>query len=263
MNISNLTLKRCRQGWMFFKNSGWIGPCLDMFGEYGEQEVMIMDYFLRPGDTAIDVGANIGVFSIPMAKMVGAQGRVISVESHADVFNILNANAEVNQLGNIFPVNAFISNDPGTSMTGSYAFVSDRWTPQVIQLDDLALDNCRFIKIDVDGREINVLRSAETLITNTRPILYFENEKKSLSTELLSYVRSLGYDMWWHYAPIFKKDNFYAKLKTFREVHNPGVFSPMTLAVPMELQADLPFLPWKISDRLEWIGDFLTGEQHA
>lgn len=257
MNISNLKLKRCRHGWMFYKNSGWIGPCLDLFGEYGEQEVMIMDYFLRPGDIAIDIGANIGVFSIPMAKMVGESGQVISVESHAGVINILNANAEINQLNNITPINAFISNDPATSMTGSYAFVSDQWTPPVIQLDSLGLKSCRFIKVDVDGREINVFKSAENLIAETRPILYFENEDKSLSTALLGYIRSLGYDMWWHYAPIYREHNYFGKRTTFRQKADPGVRSPMTLAVPMELCADLPFLPWKISDRLEWIDSFI------
>jgi 2-polyprenyl-3-methyl-5-hydroxy-6-metoxy-1,4-benzoquinol methylase len=49
----------------------YIGKCFDLYGEYSESEVNIMRGLVRSGDTVIDVGANIGDLTLPLAQMVG------------------------------------------------------------------------------------------------------------------------------------------------------------------------------------------------
>src|SRR6185369_4454414 len=52
----------------------YIGKCFDLYGQYSESEVAMMRAFLREGSTVIDVGANIGDLTLPLARIVGESG---------------------------------------------------------------------------------------------------------------------------------------------------------------------------------------------
>src|SRR5690348_8096182 len=91
MTLGDLTLKRCRYGWMLFEGP-YIGKCFELYGEYSESEVAVMRNFLKEGSVAIDVGANIGDLTLPMSRMVGESGRVYGFESNPATYNILCAN---------------------------------------------------------------------------------------------------------------------------------------------------------------------------
>src|SRR4051812_4112055 len=56
---------------------------------------------LRPGDTVVDVGANIGAFAVVAASIVGPRGRVIAFEPVAETFQCLTENVALNGLGNV------------------------------------------------------------------------------------------------------------------------------------------------------------------
>ena len=70
MQFGRWTLKRCRYGWMLF-DGPYIGKCFELYGQYSESEVSLMRQFLRDGSTVIDVGANIGDLTVPLARAVG------------------------------------------------------------------------------------------------------------------------------------------------------------------------------------------------
>src|SRR6202011_3442622 len=78
MQFGNLTLKQCKYGWMLFSGP-YIGKCFELYGQYSESELSVMRAFLGEGSTVIDVGANIGDLTIPLAKMVGTSGRVYAI----------------------------------------------------------------------------------------------------------------------------------------------------------------------------------------
>lgn len=209
MEFAGLKLQKCRHGWMLCAGP-IIGKCLELYGEYSEGEVATMRRYVRPGDAVIDVGANIGSLTLPMAGLVGPQGRVFAFESQPYNFNLLCAHLALNGIEHVKPFNAFVSDvaNPKTSSDVWGSYVSDKWPTQLMKLDELGLESCALIKIDVDGGELGVLRSAARLIEKARPVLYLENDVKSESRALLQHVFDLNYDLYWDPQPLFVQDNF-------------------------------------------------------
>lgn len=247
--FGNLQLKQCRYGWMLF-DGPYIGKCFELYGEYSESEVAMMRRFIKPGDCVIDVGANIGDLTLPLAQMVGPAGSVHAVESNAEVFNVLCANLAINGVRNVKPVNAYVAlpSEPLPAAAVS-PFVSERWAPPAVALDGLGLEHCRLLKIDVDGAEISVLRSAERLIERTRPVLYLENDVRDRSPGLLRHLASLDYDLYWHSAPIFSPDNYFGNVDNYWLPEM--IFSAMVLGLPRESGLQAPDLP-KVQSFDEW-----------
>jgi len=64
---------------------------------------------LKPGDVFVDVGANIGFFSLLASQIVGSEGRVVSIEPSPTIFAQLTANVALNRVGNIRLVNCAAS----------------------------------------------------------------------------------------------------------------------------------------------------------
>jgi FkbM family methyltransferase len=173
-----------------------------------------MRTFVKAGAIVVDVGANIGDLTLPLAQMVGDSGRVYAVESRADSFNVLCANLALNGIRNTKPMNAFIAAsadvDTASAVWGKHAFVSENWAAPIVALDDIEMPKCDLIKVDVDGKELDVLRSAEMCIERFRPVLYVENDVRAASAELIAVAQDkLGYDLYWHPAPIFQERNFF------------------------------------------------------
>ena len=79
----------------------------------------------------------------------------------------------------------------------------------VVRLDDF-YDQPRldFLKIDVEGMEVSVLRGAERAIRRHRPIIYAENDRKENSSELGELLRNLGYRLHWHRPPLYSPANW-------------------------------------------------------
>src|SRR5665213_1830394 len=181
MQFGSLTLKQCKYGWMLYAGP-YIGTCFDRYGQYSESEVEVMRNFLTEWSVVIDVGANIGDLTLPLARIVGSTGRVIAVESHPVTFNILCANLALNAISNVRPLNIYLTPDgadaTNTGTWGQEAYVGDYWPPSYAALDSLEIPQCDLIKIDVDGAELAVLESGEMIIERHRPVLYFENDQK-------------------------------------------------------------------------------------
>ena len=253
MQFGALKLKCCKHGWMLFSGP-FIGKCFDLYGQYSESEVAMMRGFLREGSTVVDVGANIGDLTVPLARIVGDSGRVYAIESHPDNFNILCANLALNTIRNTKPLNVFIASsenaDTGSKAWGEFAYVSRTWKSQFLALDALDLEACDLIKVDVDGKELDVLQSGEMQIERHRPILYFENDVREASAELLSYAKDkLGYDLYWHPAPIFDESNFFGNPVNHWAPRR--IVSLMVLGVPAEHKKPISGLR-PIHDKNDW-----------
>jgi len=229
MQFGPLTLKRCRYGWMLFSGP-YIGKCFELYGEYSESEVALMRALVRPRHVVVDVGANIGDLTLPLAQMVGPEGRVHAIESHPDNFNVLCANLALNQMTNVNPINAFVRKSETAEVRPH--FVRAGTEPQIVAIDDLGLTRCDFIKIDVDGNELDVLLSAEATLTRFRPVLYLENDVREKSRPLLAFLLQERYALYWHLAPIFSANNFFGN--PTNHWAPPNIVSYMVLAIPEE-----------------------------
>lgn len=246
-------LKRSKYGWMLFFGP-FIGKCFELYGEYSESEIEIFKLYVRPGDIAIDIGANIGDLTVPLASLVGGEGRVYAYESHPSVFNVLCANLALNNIHNVKPINAFVAQSAdvstGSAQWGERAYIGDNWEPTFTELDRLDIDRLRFIKVDVDGNELEVLKSGLQLINKFRPVIYFENDIQEKSKALLDFVLGLGYRVYFHNAPIFQSDNFYKNPENAWEPENISSF--MMLALPNGIAPPKLNLPEVVSSDDWW-----------
>ena len=162
-----------------------------------KHEEQIMGLF-RPseGDTVVDIGAHMGRYTIPCSKSAGMSGKVVAIEAHPYNFRILQHNLRLNKIKNVSLLNcAVYSNrarlklylpdeDLGYTMHHSLMtnYLASKYSNEIerkyIEVEADTLDNLlkarginevNWIKIDVEGAELEVLRGArEILSTNTR-----------------------------------------------------------------------------------------------
>lgn len=171
---------------------------------------------LQPGDTFIDVGANIGVHVADAARIVGAQGRVVAIEPNTENCRLLLLTVEKNNLHNVTLVPCALSDVGewtwfGTHIGSNGGLLHSNsetlaqgfgFVVPVRRLDDIAPINTNMIKIDVEGAEISVLRSGLTTLQRDRPsiIMEFSCEMVQRVSEIeplqaLLWIESLGYDI--------------------------------------------------------------------
>lgn len=215
-------LKPCRYGPMLYNfRDQYVGRSLDLYGEFSEGEVSLFRELIRPGDVVIDAGANIGALTVPLAQIVGPEGRVIAFEPQRILFQTLCANLALNNIPNAYGVECVLGAEPGTVVIppinyckennfgglelGSYEVGEP---VEVVTLDSFELDSCDFIKIDVQGMEEQVLRGAADLIARSRPLLYVEDDSLLEASPLMQYIYSLNYRMYRHTPLLFNPSNF-------------------------------------------------------
>jgi len=225
VNELTLKVKPTAYGPMcFLPNDVYVGGSLDAYGEFsaGEQDFF---HFVARGGAAVDVGANMGAHSVPMAKWFS---HLYAFEPQEIIYRILRFNL-ANSL-NATSYKAAVGNEEGVvyfpaldySVKNNYgAMHKDLGKDQDIQMipvqvrmldkvDALrAEENIDLIKVDVEGMEKDVLEGAQYLIDKYRPVLYVENDKPDKMKALVQFINNLGYKAYWHITPLFRPDNFY------------------------------------------------------
>jgi FkbM family methyltransferase len=184
-------------------------------------ELAFVDKYLEEGDVFIDIGSNIGLFTILAAKKVGVNGKVLSFEPCSKTYKRLLQNIELNNFTNIIdPIQHAVSDISGETelklADGGY----DAWNSlampsagvnynieriKTISIQDLEnqfsfISKAKLIKIDVEGWEMNVLKGGQEFFANAdSPDLMVEfteeNAKNAGYTckQLYSYLENLGY----------------------------------------------------------------------
>lgn len=187
--------------------------------DFESNERSFLLHYLRPGDVFVDVGANIGLFTIVAAKIVGTDGRVYAFEPSALPRSRLEENIILNRLGNVTVEPLALSDESGeldfsTPMDGHDAWGSLA-TPtagkniqtariQTIDWDSYAirLDSAKpvMMKIDVEGWENHVLYGAtRTLSSSDAPLLQVEFTDEAAQSAgsscalLYQHLTDLGY----------------------------------------------------------------------
>ncbi len=212
-------LRPWRHGLMLFLAADKIiGRALELYGEFAETENRVMVRLVGAGDLVLDVGANVGTVTLPLAAHVGPSGRVIAFEPQRLVFQHLCANIALNGLTNVDARWAAVGATAGSARIpaldptlaenfGATRLAADGEVVAVTPIDSLQLERCDLIKIDVEGMEDDVLRGAEHTIAKHRPALYFEAKKSDNTRWCLSWLLQRDYRLYWHFAPFFSRPN--------------------------------------------------------
>ncbi len=155
----------------------------------GQYEPLATDFMrqrLRPGMTAVDVGAHVGYLSCYMSKLVGPAGRVVAIEPAEENARLVRRNAADNDL-TIEVICAGAGSRQTTRslhVTGSsdshgfYEHPNSRTRRQVtveeVPLDELFASSPDLVKIDVEGAEVEVLEGMQRMLSEARPDLLVE-----------------------------------------------------------------------------------------
>jgi FkbM family methyltransferase len=180
----------CRYGNLsYFTNDGPIGDSLREYGEWAQVEIDFLSAFAPVGSTVIDVGAFIGTHALAFSDAVGPEGRVFALEPQPEAFQLLSTNVGRNSATNITVLNvaagaragdATIDLFPhdrrfnGGSSATSAPSGAENVDISVLAIDELPLDSCALVKIDVEGAESEVLNGLTDVIQKFRPVIFCE-----------------------------------------------------------------------------------------
>ena len=167
---------------------------------------------LRRGDIAIDIGANLGYYTRPMADIVGAEGRVYAVEPVPVIFSVLERN--VRGRGNVSLMNYALGEEDTTiemandsvAEAGYFGtgrnFVSEgklsggaiRFSAQMRRGSELfgALERVDFIKCDIEGYERVVIPELRPIIERHHPTVLIETDGQTRE-QIIAIFSAMGY----------------------------------------------------------------------
>lgn len=192
----------CVNGIYYPKDAGkcYVYDCLKKGKVWERTMVKKMRSIVKPNDTVIDCGANIGLHSFELSKLVGEGGDVYAFEAIPPIFDCLNRTVDEKELLNITTNNYGLYSEDGMDLifksdlsgrSGMYRkgkVFEHTFTVKSITLDTYFKDYHRpikFIKIDVEGAEFEVLKGATDLINKHKPSIIVEVWKSPKKIEEL------------------------------------------------------------------------------
>jgi FkbM family methyltransferase len=223
-----------------------IGRSLRLYGEFSGDEVDSILSLVRPGDHALDIGANIGFHSLALARAVGPEGHVTAIEPQRFCFQLLCANMIANQLTTVHCLRAAAGAASGTcevpcldpssphnaggtsvSLTGTGTQNMDK--VPLITVDSLTLDRCNFIKIDTEGFEVEVVLGATATLARCLPVLYVEVHDQDKLRDLIAALGPFGYRLVLHHTQFYRAGN---PMQEPLQMFNPGAGGRALIALP-------------------------------
>ncbi|KUJ51985.1 FkbM family methyltransferase [Chryseobacterium sp. JAH] len=196
--------------------SDWIQQQLYFLGDYEKPEIDYVTEFLKPGDVFIDIGANIGLFSLNASEIVGEKGKVYAFEAFPSNYRQFKENISINKFENIIPENKAISNQNSTieilynekdrNIGMASAFLKDFTSNEVVECttldqysDDHNINKIALIKIDIEGSEYDALLGMTKILTEIKPQILIEINHKTLQdsghneVEIINLLRKFNY----------------------------------------------------------------------
>lgn len=205
------------------RNDLYIFSGISETGVWSGDELDLLGQLIQPGQTVLDVGANMGTHTLAFCNFVGPTGRVHAFEPQRIMFQAMVASVALNSWANVHAHMTLVGAKKGVmrlpgirydepSNFGMMTLAPDRDRPDtlsylddeageevaMITVDSLNLPACHLIKIDVEGMEIDVLRGAAKTIKAHRPLIYMECQPDARSKSSLKLLKSMGYATWWH-----------------------------------------------------------------
>ncbi len=205
------------------------------FSEADEPELTVVKHLVKPGDTVVDVGANVGWYTNYLSRLVGDRGRVISLEPMPETFALLSNSVKAHRLANVELHNVGASEFDGSAVMEIPQYVSGganyymahivdsaRQVSTMCQrevklrsLDSMLGETLRkvgFIKCDVEGHELQLIKGAQETIKVSKAAWLIEISRSSdpdlegsNSAQIFGLLAAQGYSPWWLDKNIFRR----------------------------------------------------------
>lgn len=194
----------------------WIQQQLYFLGDYEKPEIDYLYSVLKSGDTFIDVGGNIGLFSFNASRIIGNSGKVYAFEAFKPNYEKFSQHLTLNNFKNVTLEHLAVAEKEGyieilynenygnVGMASSYLKdFTAKETVKSISLDDYiknqAVTNITLIKIDIEGGEFSALQGMQEILTHCKPKIIIEINNIALKSsnhsedELIQLLLEKGY----------------------------------------------------------------------
>lgn len=179
--------------------------------DWFEDEIKFLRKLLQPGQQVIDIGANYGLYSMAMAKAVGAQGKLWSFEPASTTAAFLAQTIAANGFTHVALEKCALSSQPGkaylslndNSELNELVRNGNNPSGQSEEVELTTLDAClesfgwtdiAFMKIDAEGEEANILKGGKEFFSRLSPLIEYEVKAGAdLHLELTEAFAALGY----------------------------------------------------------------------
>ena len=187
----------------YFAIKGRLIRAAASLGLYECENLRMLRRFVAPGDTVLDIGANAGVYSVALARLTGASGAVIAFEPLSFLIPELTrctrslpaVSIEVAAVGKSpqpvveirVPLLYGKIPEPALATLQSCAHKSEQFDVVLTTIDQYR-NRCpriSFIKMDVEGHELEALQGGRTTLLSDRPVIQFESNKGSPTTSAI------------------------------------------------------------------------------
>lgn len=181
-------------------------------GDWFEDDINLFRALVRPGDAVLDLGANVGVYSLSAAVRTEPPGRVVSVEPCRSTYELLARSAAAHP--HMTALHAAVGETSGTvrlapgnapelnRVQGAGEAAAGGEEVRCFCVDDLAdhvgAERFDLIKMDVEGLEIPTIRGAARIMGEQSPIIFYEfKEGTHVHLDLVDEFAGLGYDSYY------------------------------------------------------------------
>jgi FkbM family methyltransferase len=181
--------------------------------DWFEDEIRFVRRWLQPGMQAVDVGANIGVYTVAMARAVGSGGRVWAFEPTPASADLLQRNLALNEIGNVDVIRAAASDREGpielsvgidaeaNTIVKPGEAGGERIPATAVTLDAIAAGRgwagIDLIKLDVEGHEFEAICGAARFLAANSPLVMFEIKAgAAFDLRALEPLARLGYEFY-------------------------------------------------------------------
>ena len=163
-----------------------VAPYLLEWGYYEKNETELFKKIVKKGMVILDIGANIGYYTLLAARLIGAEGKVYAFEPDPYNFSLLNKNVKINGYNNVTTVQKAVfsqsgkmqlfldkNNLGGHSLSKANVNKSNSTSTEVTSIDDYFINSKQkidLVKMDVQGLEMKVIEGMDNVIKENKEI---------------------------------------------------------------------------------------------
>ena len=209
-----------------------IGKSLELYGEWAQIELNFLNNFISEGDVVIDGGSYIGSHARSFSKRVGPKGQVHCFEPNKYAYQMLGLNSSISKFNNLKTYfnglgekeqKALIFSDSKNNLGSTFLQLSNEKSKSTQSAQIFPLDKYTkrfkidFIKLDVEGMELDALLGAHKLITKFHPIIYCEFNTLAKASEIFDWAKNNNYRSWACIHDAYNPKNYNLNEKDFFE----------------------------------------------